>query len=426
MKTLIILMFVVFLVFCALNLPVGFAIGLGVTLPIILTGEFNLISVGNFIYSGIDSFPLLAVPFFILSGNLMTGGGISQGLVNLCKSFVGRIPGNLPVIAVIACTFFGAISGSAPATIAAIGGIMIPYMIEVGYPVPWVCALMATAGCIGSFIPPSIAMINYGITAGVSVSDMLLSGIGPGILTAIVFAVYAFWWSVKHRIPVNGDAFSIKNIIVALKQGIWPLLMPIIILGGIYGGFFTPTEAAAVSCGYALFVGLFITKKLRDKEKLKSIFWNSAILSGMIMLTMGVSAAFGKLLTIAQLPAALVSFVEANNITMIEFLICMLILFLFTGTFMNPLATVVIMTPMLLPIATALGVNPIHFGALMCVNTTFGMITPPLGSNLFFVCGMTGISFKEVLKSLGPFIIMAVGIIAVVTFIPAISLFPIK
>lgn len=420
---LVVLMIVLFLVFACLNLPLSFTIGLATVVPLLITGDYALGPIGNWFIGGINSYSMLACPFFILAGELMTGGGISEGIVTFCRSLVGRVKGNLPVIAVLGCTFFGAISGSGPATIGAIGGIMIPYLVKAGYPLGWSAALMACAGCIGSFIPPSLAMVNYAVVAGTSVENMLLSGVGPGLLTAVALILYSVWYSIKHAIPVAGEKFSLMRVFKSLKEGIWPLLMPVIILGGIYGGFFTPTEASAISCLYAFLVGMFVTKKLRNKELLKKIFLSSANMTGMIMLTTGLSTAFGKLLTVAQLPNAMVNFVAQTNMSQFTFLVCIMILFLFTGTFMNPLATVLIMTPILLPIAKSLSISPIHFGCAMVVNTTFGMITPPLGAHLFYACGMTGIKFSEILKHVWVEIILAVIVIALVTFFPVFSTF---
>ena len=369
---------------------------------------------------GISSFPLLACPFFILAGNLMEGGGISRRLVDVAKTLIGNVPGGLGMVAAVACVFFGAISGSGPATLAAIGGIMIPEMIAAGYSAGWSAALCATAGCIGIFIPPSVALINYAVIAETSIADQLLSAIIPGLLTAFFICIYAFYTG-KKRNYGGGEKFSFQNFIEALKRGIWPLLMPVLILGGIYGGFFTPTEAAAVGCGYAFFVGVFITKEL-TWDRLKNIMVRSTSSSATIMLIIAVASAFGKMLTIGQLPATMVNFILSHDVSKGMFLLIVMVMLLIAGTFMDQISTVLILTPMLLPIATALGINPIHFGALMVVNITFGMLTPPLGVHLFMGCGIAKIKFKDIIKEMPMFLLICLVVIILTTYIPEVSL----
>lgn len=369
---------------------------------------------------GINSFPLLACPFFILAGNLMEGGGISRRLVDVAKTLIGNVPGGLGMVAAVACVFFGAISGSGPATLAAIGGIMIPEMIAAGYSAGWSAALCATAGCIGIFIPPSVALINYAVIAETSIADQLLSAIIPGLLTAFFICIYAFYTG-KKRNYGGGEKFSFQNFIEALKRGIWPLLMPVLILGGIYGGFFTPTEAAAVGCGYAFFVGVFITKEL-TWDRLKNIMVRSTSSAATIMLIIAVASAFGKMLTIGQLPATMVNFILSHDVSKGMFLLIVMVMLLIAGTFMDQISTVLILTPMLLPIATALGINPIHFGALMVVNITFGMLTPPLGVHLFMGCGIAKIKFKDIIKEMPMFLLICLVVIILTTYIPEVSL----
>lgn len=369
---------------------------------------------------GISSFPLLACPFFILAGNLMEGGGISRRLVDVAKTLIGNVPGGLGMVAAVACVFFGAISGSGPATLAAIGGIMVPEMIAAGYSAGWSAALCATAGCIGIFIPPSVALINYAVIAETSIADQLLSAIIPGLLTAFFICIYAFYTG-KKRNYGGGEKFSFQNFIEALKRGIWPLLMPVLILGGIYGGFFTPTEAAAVGCGYAFFVGVFITKEL-TWDRLKNIMVRSTSSSATIMLIIAVASAFGKMLTIGQLPATMVNFILSHDVSKGMFLLIVMVMLLIAGTFMDQISTVLILTPMLLPIATALGINPIHFGALMVVNITFGMLTPPLGVHLFMGCGIAKIKFKDIIKEMPMFLLICLVVIILTTYIPEVSL----
>ena len=416
MTEMIVLMFVFFFVFALLGFPIAYSLGLAVIAPLFITGSFTLNTAGSWMLQGINSFPLLACPFFILAGNLMEGGGISKRLVNVAKSLIGNVPGGLGMVAAVACVFFGAISGSGPATLAAIGGIMIPEMVAAGYSAAWSAALCATAGCIGIFIPPSVALINYAVIAGTSIADQLLSAIIPGLMTAGFICIYAFITGKKRKYG-GGQKFSMKHFLTALKEGIWPLLMPVIILGGIYGGFFTPTEAAAVGCGYAFFVGVFITKEL-TWERLKNIMVRSTSSAATIMFIIAVASAFGKMLTVGQLPATMVNFILAQNVSKGVFLLIVMIMLLIAGTFMDQISTVLILTPMLLPIATVLGIDPTHFGALMVVNITFGMLTPPLGVHLFMGCGIAKIKFTEIMKEMPMFLLICLLVILLTTFVP--------
>ena len=420
MADMIILMFVFFFALALLGFPIAYSLGFAVIAPLLITGNLTLNTAGSWMLQGISSFPLLACPFFILAGNLMEGGGISRRLVDVAKTLIGNVPGGLGMVAAVACVFFGAISGSGPATLAAIGGIMIPEMIAAGYSAGWSAALCATAGCIGIFIPPSVALINYAVIAETSIADQLLSAIIPGLLTAFFICIYAFYTG-KKRNYGGGEKFSFQNFIEALKRGIWPLLMPVLILGGIYGGFFTPTEAAAVGCGYAFFVGVFITKEL-TWDRLKNIMVRSTSSSATIMLIIAVASAFGKMLTIGQLPATMVNFILYQDVTKGMFLLIVMVMLLIAGTFMDQISTVLILTPMLLPIATALGINPIHFGALMVVNITFGMLTPPLGVHLFMGCGIAKIKFKDIIKEMPMFLLICLVVIILTTYIPEVSL----
>ena len=420
MADMIILMFVFFFALALLGFPIAYSLGFAVIAPLLITGNLTLNTAGSWMLQGISSFPLLACPFFILAGNLMEGGGISRRLVDVAKTLIGNVPGGLVMVAAVACVFFGAISGSGPATLAAIGGIMIPEMIAAGYSAGWSAALCATAGCIGIFIPPSVALINYAVIAETSIADQLLSAIIPGLLTAFFICIYAFYTG-KKRNYGGGEKFSFQNFIEALKRGIWPLLMPVLILGGIYGGFFTPTEAAAVGCGYAFFVGVFITKEL-TWDRLKNIMVRSTSSSATIMLIIAVASAFGKMLTIGQLPATMVNFILSHDVSKGMFLLIVMVMLLIAGTFMDQISTVLILTPMLLPIATALGINPIHFGALMVVNITFGMLTPPLGVHLFMGCGIAKIKFKDIIKEMPMFLLICLVVIILTTYIPEVSL----
>jgi C4-dicarboxylate transporter DctM subunit len=342
-------------------------------------------------------------------------------LVKFASSLVGRVYGGLAIVAIIACTFFGALSGSGPATLAAIGSIMIPYMLEEGYDRAFTTALIATAACIGLFIPPSIAMVTYGVTTGQSIGDLFVAGIGPGILTAVALSVVSYFYSKKHGY-IGKEKFSVKNVLRNLKHAVLPLMMPVIILGGIYGGIFTPTEAAAVSVFYALLVGLVLTRELKMSE-IPKILQESAVTSGMVMFLVAMASAFGRILTMKRLPAHLVNAVTEMDLSPIMFLLILNLAMLVIGTFMELNATLLILGAILAPVAKALNIDLVHFGVIMVVNMTFGLITPPLGIHLFLGCGISGIKFDELLPKIWPFIFTAIGIILLVTYFPPISMF---
>jgi C4-dicarboxylate transporter DctM subunit len=420
----IIMMFALFCLLAALNVPIAFTLGFATIIPLLITEEFPLVTVTMAMTQSIDSFPFMAIPFFILAGTLMDKGGISQRLVSFADSLVGSVYGGLAIVTVIASTFFGAISGSAPATVAAIGGIMIPYMVKEGYSAGFASAVAASAGCLGLFIPPSIAMITYGVTTGQSIGALFIGGVGPGLITAFGLCVVSYFIS-KKRGYKGKMPFAMKNVRATGKNALYPLLMPIIILGGIYGGIFTPTEAAAVAVVYALIVGFFFTRELKIAD-LPGVLTSSTVTTAMIMLIIATASSFGRLLTLLELPAALVNFVVENNVSAMVFLLIINLAMLVIGTFMELNATILILAPILLPIANALGIDPIHLGIIIVVNMTFGLLTPPLGVNLFVSCGIAKIKFDELCREIYPFLAVAVVVVFIVTYIPQASMWLVK
>ncbi len=420
----IIMMFVLFFLLAFLNVPIAFTLGFSAIIPLLITEEFPLVAVTMAMTPAIDSFPFMAIPFFILAGNLMDKGGISQRLVSFANSLVGSIHGGLAIVTIVACTFFGAISGSGPATVAAIGGIMIPFMVKEGYGAGFASAVAASAGCLGLFIPPSIAMITYGVTTGQSIGALFIGGVGPGLITAAGLCLVSYWISKKRGYKGNMP-FSLKNVIATGKNAVYPLMMPVIILGGIYGGVFTPTEAAAVAVFYAVIVGFFFTRELKICD-LPAILTGSAVTTAMVMLIIATASAFGRLLTLLQLPAALVNFVVENNVNAIMFLFIINVAMLIIGTFMELNATILILAPILLPIAKTLGIDPVHLGIIMVVNMTFGLLTPPLGVHLFVSCGIAKIKFDAICREVYPFLLVAVAVIFVVTYIPQTAMWLVK
>lgn len=420
----IIMMFVLFFFLAFLNVPIAFTLGFSAIIPLLITEEFPLVAVTMAMTQAIDSFPFMAIPFFILAGNLMDKGGISERLVRFANSMVGSVHGGLAIVTVVACTFFGAISGSGPATVAAIGGIMIPFMVREGYGAGFASAVAASAGCLGLFIPPSIAMITYGVTTGQSIGALFIGGVGPGIITALGLCIVSYWISKKRGYKGNMP-FSMKNVIATGKNAVYPLLMPVIILGGIYGGIFTPTEAAAVAVFYAVIVGFFFTRELKLAD-LPSILTGSAVTTAMVMLIIATASAFGRLLTLLELPAALVNFVVENNVNAMMFLLIINIAMLIIGTFMELNATILILAPILFPIAKTLGIDPVHLGIIMVVNMTFGLLTPPLGVHLFVSCGIAKIKFDVICREVYPFLLVAVSVIFIVSYFPQTAMWLVK
>jgi C4-dicarboxylate transporter DctM subunit len=417
-------MFILFFLLAFINVPIAFTLGFAVIVPLMITKTFPLVTVSMAMTQAIDSFPFMAIPFFILAGNLMDRGGISERLVKFADSLVGSVYGGLAIVTIIACTFFGAISGSGPATVASIGGIMIPFMVKEGYDAGFAAAIAAAAGCLGLFIPPSIAMITYGVTTGQSIGDLFIGGVGPGIMTAIGLSIVAYLISKKRGYKGHAE-FSMKRVMTTLKNAFYPLFMPVIILGGIYGGIFTPTEAAAVAVFYALLVGFFLTRELKLKD-IPVILKNTAVTTAMVMMIIATATAFGRILTLAQLPAMLVRIVTENNVGPIMFLLIINIAMLIIGTFMELNATILILAPILVPIAQKLGVDLVHLGIIMVVNMTFGLLTPPLGTHLFMGCGIAKIKFDSILREIWPMILVAVVVILLVTYIPETSMVLIK
>lgn len=412
-------LFIFFLVFLIIGVPIAIVLGLAAVVSMFISGNYPLSFASMTVVQSLDSFSYLAIPFFILSGALMESGGISKRLINFCSSLVGSIPGGLAVVAIISATFFGAISGSGPATVAAIGGIMVPYMIKEGYGKGFTAAVVAAAGCIGLFIPPSIALITYGVAAGESIAELFTGGIAPGILTALGLIAVSIYVS-KKRGYASSEKFSIARVKSSLKDAIWPLLMPVVILGGIYSGVFTPTESAAVACLYALIVGFFITRELKVKN-LYTILKESAVTTSTIMIIIAIAGLFGRLLTLERLPFVLVEWIQQSNMGPFAFLLLINIVMLILGTFMELNATILILTPVLLPIAKAMGIDLVHLGVIIVVNMTFGLLTPPLGVHLFIGSGMAGIKLEDVAKEILPFLLVAIIVILITTYLPSVS-----
>ena len=368
-----------------------------------------------------SKFVLLAIPFFILAGNIMEKAGISEKLIKLAEACVGHIRGGLAIVCVIVACFFAAISGSGPATVAALGVIIVPAMIKSGYKPAFSAALMAAAGAIGVIIPPSITFVVYGSIADTSIGDLFIAGLVPGLLMGFALMVVALLVGRKSDLKTLPKA-SRKERWLAFKDAFWGLMMPVIILGGIYGGIFTPTEAAAVSVVYGLFVGIFIYKKIRLKE-FYALLLDTTSTTATVMFITAAASLFAYVLTRARLDVAISSALQnATGGNVIVFFIIVNIILLIAGCFLDSTSALYIFTPLFVPVAQALGVNLIHLGVVMIVNLAIGLFTPPVGVNLYVACGVGNVNLKQISKAVVSLIIAALIVLLLVTYIPKISL----
>lgn len=409
------------IVLLLLSVPIGISLGIASVLAIFTVQPISLDSFTQTMIQGLNSFPLMAVPLFTFAGDIMGRGGISKRLLDVTGLLFGRFKGGLGIVSIAACLFFAAISGTGSATVAAIGLIMIPNMVNKGYDRSFSGALISTAGTVGVIIPPSICMVIYAVAAGVSVTGMFMAGIGPGLLIGLALSVYTIIFSYKNGYEGEKQNYSIKEVTRILVDAIPALLVPVIVLGGIYGGVFTPTEAAAIAAVYGIIVSIFIYKEVKFSE-LPAIGFNSTLLCAAVLVIIGVSAGFGRILTISNVPVMIANAIL--DITQNEILILFFInvLLLIVGTFMETNASIIILVPILLPVVTALGVNPIHFGIIMVLNLAIGFVTPPLGANLFMASQIGNIKFDDLARSILPWIMVMIGVLMLVTYFPFISL----
>ncbi|MEW8973558.1 MAG: TRAP transporter large permease [Tissierellaceae bacterium] len=416
------ILFVSFIIIIMLGAPIAIGLGLSSMLAIYFGTNLPLVLIPQRMYAAADSFPLMAIPFFMLAGALMETGGISRRLINLADKLIGHLTGGLALVGILTCMFFAAISGSGPATVAAIGSIMIPSMVRAGYDESFSAAVMAIAGSIGIIIPPSIPMVTYGVVGGASIGAMFLGGFGAGILVGLSLMVMAYYISKKNGYGGRNEKFSFIEFLKALKEAFWAILMPIIILGGIYGGYFTPTEAAAIAVAYGFVIGFFVYRELKLKD-LPGIFVSSAISTATVMLIIATAQVFGWILTSERVPDAIAqSFINITS-SPVVFMILINLLLLVVGTFMETNAAIIILAPIFLPLVMELGIDPILFGVVMVANLAVGMVTPPLGVNLFVACGVQKITIEKISKAVLPFIIVNVLVIFILSFVPKIILF---
>ncbi len=414
------ILFISFVILLLFNVPIALSLGVSSVIAMIAAG-LPLDMFPMQVYANIGKFALLAIPFFILAGNTMERAGISEKLINMANKFVGHRKGGLAIVGVITSCFFAAISGSGPATVAALGVIIIPAMIKARYPVGMSSALMATAGSIGIIIPPSIAFVVYGAISGVSIGKIFIAGVIPGILMGIALIIASLIMINKLDIEQQEKATTHEKL-KSFKEAFWGLMMPVIILGGIYGGFFTPTEAAAVAAVYGILVGLFIYKTITLKDLYK-LMVDSALSSAVVMFIVACAGFFAWFITtqgISQMASNLLLNVAGNKYM---FLFIINIILIIAGCFIEANSALYIFTPIMLPVALELGYDPIALGVVMTVNLAIGQVTPPVGVNLYVACGISKLSLKEISTAVWPYVLASVIVLLLITYIPEIILF---
>ena len=418
----IMLLFGYFIVLLFIGVPIAFSLGIASLMTVLGANTLPVDYLASVAFTSIDSFPIMAIPFFIAAGIFMGAGGLSHRLLALADEVVGGLSGGIALASIATCMFFAAISGSGPATVAAIGTLTIPAMTERGYDKMFAAAVVASAGAIGVMIPPSNPFVVYGVAGQASVGKLFLAGIVPGVLTGLVLMLVAYCIARKNGWRGAPRQRNLKTLGKAIWVAKGALLVPVIVLGGIYGGIMTPTEAAAVAALYGLLVGLFVYKEL-TWHSLWTCCLESARTSAIIIMLMAMATIFGNVMTLEQVPERIASAILSFTENKIAILLLINLLLLWVGTFMEALAAIVILTPILLPLVLKVGVDPIHFGVIMVVNLAIGFVTPPVGVNLFVASGITKVKIEQVSRAAVPFLIAMLVVLGFVTFIPEISLF---
>ncbi|MBD0415258.1 TRAP transporter large permease [Oryzicola mucosus] len=372
------------------------------------------------LFGGLDNYALLAIPFFVFAGELMSTSGIAHRLINWAMAMVGRVPGSLGVATVAASTAIGAISGSSVAAVAALGKTLYPKLVASGYGKERAGGLLASSGAIDIVIPPSIAMILYGLAAEQSIPKLFMAGILPGLLMAGMMAGFVVIVAVRNGIPSEGR-FEPRLAWQATKEAFWALLMPIFVLGGIYNGLFSPTEAGGFACVYAIVVALFIYRTMSVRDVIRAA-GNAAILSGQIMIIVAAASVITWMLTTQGVPQAIIAWINALQLSALTFLLAVNVGLLVIGCFLDPTSAILVFAPLLVPMAIALGIDPIHFGIVMTINLAIGMFTPPFGLNIFVAQSVTGLPAHSLYRGVGPFVVVLVLALLIITYVPALSL----
>jgi len=402
------------------GMPISISLGLTVLTFLFTMTEVPIESVGLKLFSGLDNFGIMAIPFFILAGTFLTRGGVARRMIAFTTSLVGHLPGGLGLAGVAACAMFAAISGSSVATVVAIGSIMMPAMVEYGYPRRFGVGVISTSGALGILVPPSIILVLYGVSTNTSIGALFMAGIVPGIILALMLAGVTWFVAWRNNYPRMKRA-SLAQQFTAFRESIWGLLLIGIVLGGIYGGVFTPTEAAAVAAVYAFFITVFIYKELKLVEVPK-VLLQAASMSSMLLYIITNAVLFSFLMTHEQIPQAMAAWIIDKNFSIWMFLLVVNVILLLAGNVMDPSSILLIMAPILYPLATKLGVNPVHLGVLMIVNTEVGLCHPPVGLNLYIASSIAKMGISEITISVLPWLCAMLVFLGLITYVPEISL----
>ncbi len=422
--------FIVLGILLLIGVPIAICLGLSAAIYLLLFFPIPEWTTTTSIMAGIlpnkfsatmEHFTLLAIPFFIVSSNFLSTGGVAKRIVRFANALVGWMHGGLAMAGILACILFAAVSGSSPATVVAIGSIMIPGMTEAGYSKRFAVGSVATAGSLGILIPPSIVMIVYAVATEQSVGKMFIAGIVPGLMLGLMLLITTWVSAVRHDMPRQAMP-SLKEVWVAFWDAIWGLLLVVMIIGGIYGGIFTPTEAAAVAAVYSAFIALFVYRDMGFKD-IPHVMLESAKMTAMLLFIIACAMIFAHVLTMERIPQSIAEWLVAQNMSWWMFLLMVNVILWFAGDFMEPSSIILILAPIFFPIAVALGIDPIHFGIVMTLNMEVGMITPPVGLNLYVASGLSGLSLEDVTKASLPWMAVMIVALLLVTYIPGISLF---
>ncbi|MEL7563464.1 MAG: TRAP transporter large permease [Dehalobacterium sp.] len=415
------MLFFLLMVFIFIGVPIGIAIGVATLAALVLYTDIPLVLITQNCFAGVDSFPLMAVPFFILAGNLMSTGGVAKRIMDFATVCVGAVTGGLAMVTTVACMFFAAISGSAVATTSAIGAFMIPEMERKNYDRGFSAALAAAGGCIGIIIPPSIPLVIYGVVAQESIGDLFIAGIVPGILFGIALMVASYIMSKKHGYTGTGEFPKVKDVFVSFKNSFWAILAPVIVLGGIYSGIFTPTESAVIAVVYSLLVGAFIYKEFTWNGIYRALY-DTMVINGACMFMIGLSMAFANYLSLQQVPASIASALLSISDNPIILMLLINVFLLLVGCLVDIIPAVIILTPVILPVAKTLGMDPITFGVMLVANLAIGFVTPPYGPNLFVAAAVANIKMEPMIKYAKWFILAMFAVLLMVAYIPDLTM----